>query len=641
MNKRQFIVAGVAAALGTITNVYLSTLLHLILQTKSLRFLDSGLPNLQDCIVSIVSVKAHLMLFLCLEGFIFLFAVFLIFSNNKPYQSRMMQITPEISTPVATGQKQYGSARWLTGTEKKKIFSVVSLDRKDINSFSAKLQEGGIVLGMQQRGKKSEITYVGEDTHVLCLGATRSGKTRSVILQSIGFIGLTGESMVLSDPKGELYNYTAPYLERLGYKVYAVDFKNPFKSQRYSFLQRIIEGVDNGDIASAVDATWDLTSTLVGEAKGERIWNDGEASSIAAAIMSVVYDNREPERHKYRNMTNVYYFISEMCSAINGKMPIVEYVKGLPDSHPAKGLIAVSKIAPSKTRGSFYTAALMTLKLFTNPNIYAMTQGQDFNPAEIGTEKTALFIILPDEKKTYHSLAGLMVAQIYEELVRVADARGGRLKRRVDFILEEFGNFIKIPSLDSAFTAGGGRGIRYSIFLQSIAQLEDKYGREVARILRGNCETWIYLQADDNESLKEISEKLGKYTVSSHSVSSSSGRYSSSSTSESVNLIGRDLLTPDEVGRINRPYSLVTSRSYPAIMVTPDISQTIFNGMFGLGDKEHNRMVREQRENQRPHRITEMNDIELWGIWKKYQYICSRPDHGPMSSMGFNMPIPE
>lgn len=304
-------------------------------------------------------------------------------------------------------------------------------------------------------------------------------------------------------------------------------------------------------------------------------------------------------------------------------MPIVEYVKRLPDNHPSKGLLAISEVAPTRTRGSFYTAALATLKLFTNPMIYSLTSGQDFDPAEIGRKKTAVFIILPDEKKTYYSLASLMASQIYEELVRTADARGGRLERRVNFILEEFGNFVKMPALDSSLTAGGGRGIRYSLFVQSFAQLDEKYGKEVAKILRDNCEKWIYLQADNPETLKEISEKLGPYTVSSYSISSSSGRYSSPSTSESMSLMSRPLLTPDEVRRINRPYSLVTSRGYPAIMFAPDISQTIFNKMFGMGDKEHNRLLRERRENLRPQRITKMNDIELWGIWKQYQYLCA------------------
>jgi len=639
--KRRFVMAGLAIVIGTVACMYFSTLLHLVLSSKSLEF---SFPTLGYSIQSLVSVKSHLMLFLCFEGFVLLFAVFLFCSGNKPYQSRMMKITPEISTPVAAGQKQHGSARWMTEKEKAHYFDSVtlkssdhlirelkSLGRNDLEGgviepldFSARSRfPGGVGLGVQQKGNDEVITYVGEDTHTLCIGATRSGKTRSVILQSLGLTGLSGESMVLSDPKGELFHYTAPFLQRLGYEIFAIDFKNPEKSHRYNFLQTIIEAVDRDDMATAIDATWDLTSSLVGEPKGERIWNDGEASAIAAAIMSVIYDNKEGDNRKFRNMTNVYFFIAEMCKTINNTMPIVEYVKRLPDNHPAKGLIAISEIAPSRTRGSFYTAALSTLRLFANnPSIHAMTSGHDLDVTEVGRKKSAVFIILPDEKTTYYSLASLLVTQIYEQLVKVADGRGGRLERRVDFFLEEFGNFVKIPGFDNKLTVGGGRGIRFALFLQSFAQLEEKYGREVARTIRGNCETWIYLQADDQETRDEFSKKIGNYTVSSYSLSSSQGKHSSPSSSESVNLMSRTLLTPDEVGRIARPYSLVTSRSFPSVMYAPDLSKTSFDEMFGLGDKDHNTRVRELREKRRPQRITEVNDRELWGIWKKYQLLC-------------------
>ncbi|WP_018305479.1 VirD4-like conjugal transfer protein, CD1115 family [Desulfitobacterium hafniense] len=640
--KRRLVVAGIVIVLATGINMYLSTVLHLLLQTKSLRFMDDRYLSLMSCIESLVSEKSHLMLFLSFEGFVLLFAAFLVFSDNKPYQSRIMQVTPVIDTPVPVGQKQHGSARWMTEREKDSYFDhgllktqdalIHDLMRMGLTDLhpeeeiydKAYFPKGGVVLGIERKGMVEKIRFVGQDTHSMTIGATRSGKTRTVILESIGLTGLAGESMVLSDPKGELFDYTAPFLKRLGYDVYAIDFKSPQKSDRYNFLQPIIEAVDRDDLAAAVDSIWDLTSSLVGEAKGERIWNDGEASTIAAAIMAVVYDNREEEKHKYRNMTNTYFFIAEMCKTINNKMPIVEYLKKLPDNHPARGLIAISEIAPAKTRGSFYTAALSTLRLFANnPSIYAMTSGHDLDTKMIGQKKTAVFMILPDEKNTYYSLASLVVNQIYEQLVKVADERGGRLKRRVHFFLEEFGNFIKIPSFDSKLTVGGGRGIRFHLFLQSFAQLEEKYGREAARTIRGNCETWIYLQADDGETLEEISKKLGKYTVSTHSLSSSQGRYSSPSSSESVSLMSRELLTADEVGRITRPYSLVTSRGFPAIMYAPDLSQTAFNAMFGLGDELHNTQERERRGKNRPQRSISAQDMELWGIWKQYQYVCA------------------
>ncbi len=271
-------------------------------------------------------------------------------------------------------------------------------------------QKGGIVLGKKDLKEKEVINslfklvsgvpfsqeriyYILKDVHTLVLGATRSGKGRTVVLQTIGTLLLAGESIIVTDPKAESYFYYKKILELLGYKTITIDFKNPRKSTRFNFLQPIIDRVDEDDIPGAIDATWDLVSQLVGEPKGERLWNDGEASTIAACAMSVVYDNRSPENHKYRNLTNVYYFLSQMCTPIQvGKelvLPISKYVQDLPYEHPSKGLLAVADIAPSRTRGSFYTSALMTLKLFTNPLIADMTSSTDYDPMKVGDRKTA------------------------------------------------------------------------------------------------------------------------------------------------------------------------------------------------------------------------------------------------------------
>ncbi len=480
-------------------------------------------------------------------------------------------------------------------------------------------KKGGIVIGLEKNKNEESYYVVTDDVHSLCIGATRSGKSRTVVLQSICTLGLAGESMVISDPKGELYQYTYPFLERIGYHVYAIDFRSPLKSHRYNFLQPIINAVDMGDIPLAIDSTWDITSSLVGEAKGERIWTDGEASIIAAAIMAVVFENNSNiYSRQFQNMTNVFYFIANMCKMVDKSMPIEDYMKTLREDHPVKGLMAISEIAPSRTRGSFFTAALTTLRLFTNPLINSMTSSSDFNPKDLGNEKMALFIILPDEKSTYYSLASLLVSQIYEQLVKLADERGGRLKRRVNFILDEFGNFTKIPDFANKLTVGGGRGMRFNLFLQSFAQLDEKYGKEVSRIVQGNCQTWIYLQTDDQDTLEQLSKKLGKYTVSTYSLSSSHGKYSSPSTGQSMNLTSRSLLEPDEIRLLSRPYSLVTSRNNPAIMYAPDISKTYFNKILGLGDEQHNILVRELRESKRKVRQINNHNMNLWGIWEHF-----------------------
>ena len=479
------------------------------------------------------------------------------------------------------------------------------------------LTKGGIVIGMKREGTKERIYYLSEDSHLLCIGATRSGKSRCLVIESICTIGLSGESMVISDPKAELYHYTAPFLTKLGYEVLVLDFKTPAKSMRYNLLQPIIDAVNDNDTDRAEMLAWDLTNNLVGKAQGEKIWTNGECSIIAAAILCVVCDNRK--RPDMQNMTNVYWFISGMCQSIEGKLPIVEYVKKLPSNHPAKALLSISDIAPARTRSSFYTSALTTLRLFTSKSIYAITHTSDFTLSEAGDKKQALFMILPDEKSTFYPIASLIVSQQYELLAEAADKRGGRLKRRVNFILDEYGNFAPISDMTNKLTVAAGRGMRYALFIQSFSQLKEKYDENVANTIKANCQTWVYLQADDPDTLKEVSEKLGSYTTSSYQLSSSHGKFTTPSSSHSISLTERHLLNTDEVRRIKRPYQIVTSRGYPALMYAPDLSQWYFNKMLGLGDEEHNRKLREERENKRPI-ITDTNkEIALWNIWIYYQ----------------------
>lgn len=251
---------------------------------------------------------------------------------------------------------------------------------------------------------------------------------------------------------GELYHYTSKFMKELGYETIVLDFKNPLKSNRYNFLQPIIDSVNKGDYRKAEEYSWDLTQSLVGneESKMEKIWKDGEMSIIAGTIMAVVYENKEhPE---YQNLTNVYTFISEMCRTEDGEMPINQYINDLSPENPASRIFNIARIAPDKTRGSFFTSALATLKLFTSDSIYTMTCESDFNLKDTGNKNRIIYIILPDERLTYYPIASLFVNQQYVALVENADERGGELKVRTNFVLDECGNFTNISGFSNMLT---------------------------------------------------------------------------------------------------------------------------------------------------------------------------------------------
>lgn len=486
------------------------------------------------------------------------------------------------------------------------------------------IKKGGMLLDYVLKKNDVGFRAVTGNHHTLTVGSTRSGKTRCFVLPSIGILGLALESMIISDPKGELYEYTSPFLRSLGYDVWVLDFKNQRYSQRYNLLQSVIEAMDEMDMPRAIDKVWDLCNMFVPkDAHGEKIWSNGEMSILATAIMSVVYDNRRPDSRKYQNMTNVYHFIARMCritATDDGReyIPLALYIDDLmkkQPNHPAIGLADISFLSPERMRASFYASALTTLQLYTSVGVYNITCDSDFKAKDFGLKPTVLYFILPDEKETYYPIVSTIVDQIYTELVSVADRMGGVLPNRVNFILDEFGNFSKIPSFNAKMTAGAGRGIRLNMFLQGFMQLEEKYGKESAKIILGNCEYLIYLRSTDLATLEEISKLLDNYTTRSYTTGGSIQNRKSSS-NFNLNLVGRRLMTVDDIKKLRRPDTLVISSHDPMITHCPDISKTVFNDFFGMGDEEHNINLRQKRFNDRP--MYFMKDIEIWNIADNY-----------------------
>lgn len=352
---------------------------------------------------------------------------------------------------------------------------------------------------------------------------------------------------------------------------------------------------------------------LVQKGSNEPIWENGEKSILTFAILLIVIENKN--KPEYQNLTNVYNFLSKMCiSDENGKIPLNKYIQDLDDNHPAKLKASISLVAPEKTRGSFFTSVLSTLRLFVNPFIYEMSKQTDFNIND-SCKKRAIFIILPDQKKTYNSLAGLFISQYYNSLIKNAKSNGNVLQRRVNFNLDEFGNYPAINGMESKMTVSAGYGIRFNLFIQSFAQLKSVYDEDVARVLKDNAETLIYLRSKDTDTLREVSERLGTYTVL--NVTESNGKDSFTS---STSYMERPLLNYKEVEKIKRPNTLVLKDGENIIFNSPDLTHWLFNKMFGLGDKEHNRKIILERQSKRNKKSNDDIKLELWkDYYNKYE----------------------
>ena len=605
-------------------------------------FLDSTLKNpeqikfvtdpvaMKQCISNNEQIRMFTIFFFVL---LLLGIITLLVGGKSSFKVDMMEITPEIRTPAPAGQGQHGTAKWLPKEKFDQVFDSDIIDSKKLMQGKESFSAGGLVLGKEDiktsifsKRVKEKIYHITKDLHALIIGATRSGKTRCIVIQTIIDLILAGENDVVPDLKGELRDYTEDVAKKYGYEVIGIDFIHPYQSKRRNFLEPVIKALQRNDISRAIEETWSLVSQLVGEPpeNGEKLWNNGEAATLAASIMAVCYDNQDhPE---YQNLTNVFYFITEMCSDYRGALPLQFYIDSLPEEHPAKILLAATKVAAMRTRSSFYVSAIMTLKLLTIPAINQMTNASDFDIEKLIDEgkKVIIYLGLPARDKTYFPLASLFLRQISDLIDYVADEKyGGRVPVRWNFIDEEMGNFTKITNMRQQTSFGTGKGIRHFMFIQSYAQLDDVYGEKVSQIIQDNADIKIYLRSPNPTTKKKISEDLGNYTTRSYSKSNNtpSGTFrNGGSDGESSNLMGRPLLYPDEVGKLQRPYSLVMSDADPAIMYAPDLSQYAMNEFLGMGDEEHNNRLRqrkaeEHKKNERPHN----SKMELWGIWNVWK----------------------
>ena len=625
---------------GSITALLFASVLNDVLTTGRI---STDLTDFSTIISGVFGGEKPRKLYLLLEALVVLLCVVYFVCAERTYQTETYKVTDNISVPVPSGQGQHGTAWFMSNKEKHSMYHFVEISQSnavikslmeqgrkrfeavengvpfspEIIDTSGLSIDGGIAVSYERSKFRESVACITDDVHILIIGATRSGKTRCLVIQSICALALAAEGMVVNDPKGELYHYTHSFLESMGYMVQVVDFNNPKKSCRYNPLQMIIDAVNENRIDDAQTYTWDFVTFLVEKNDhSEPIWSNGEMSVIAAAVMCVVYDNRD--RPEYQNLTNVYNFIANMCKPVNKVLPIDAYMDKLPDSHPAKKLMAIAKLAPDKMGGSFYTAALTTLRLFITNDIYNMTKESEFSLSDVGAKlKQALFFILPDQKTTYYPIVTLLVSQQYEQLVTYAKKCGNRLPHRVNYILDEFGNFAAISDFQTKMTVAGGYGVRWNLFIQDFNQLIDKYGQEVAKIIQGNCHYWIYLHSQDNSTNEEISKSMGKYTTTTYSLGGSTQKYSAPSSSTNIQLSERSLLNPDEVAKIQRPYQLVISTNAPAIMYSPDISQWAFNAMLGMGDKAHNTRLIELDENARPERGGKSTEQLLWKPWEE------------------------
>ena len=461
------------------------------------------------------------------------------------------------------GDGQHGTARWATNTEIRKTYALVPFQVSDWRAGKNLPDAQGLVLG--STSSKHGITALvdKDDVHCLMIGASGVGKTAYFLYPNLEYACACGMSFFATDTKGDLArNYGAVAEKYYGYHVSVVDLRNPTRSDGYNLMTLINRYMDTSFHEHSIEAygkAENLASILAhsiiapkgDEDRGQNDYFYKAAEGVVASVILLLAEFLSPDsKHptERRHLVSVFILIQQLLapSGVRGKNWFALLMDRLPDVHKARWFAGAALDASEQAMASVMSTVLSRLNAFLDSELEQMLCFDSATNAEqFAAEKSAIFLILPEEDTTKNFMAGLMIQTLARELFAVADENGGRLPGRVVFYCDELGT---MPAFDilPLFSAGRSRGITLVPIIQSLAQLEKNYGREGAEILTDNCQDTIFGGfAPNSQTAEQLSKSLGSRTVLSGSVSKGKN-----DPSQSLQMIERPLMTPDELKSI-------------------------------------------------------------------------------------------
>ena len=470
------------------------------------------------------------------------------------------------------GDGQHGTARWATQGEIKKTFRSVpfqtALWRKGERLPGAQ----GLVLGCT--GKKGQLTALvdSDDVHCLMIGASGVGKTAFFLYPNLEYACASGMSFFASDTKGDLArNYGAIARDCYGYQVAVVDLRNPTRSDGYNLLTLINHYMDAcrrdpADLAARAKSekySKILSKTIInpdGENFAQNQYFYDAAEGVLTAVILLLAEYLPPKRihgelWERRHIVSVFKLVQELIapSILPGKNEFQLLMDRLPEEHKAKWFSGSALTAAEQSMASVMSTVLSRLNTFLDSELEQVLCFDSTIDAEsFAAKKSSIFQILPEEDQTKNFLAGLMIQTLSRELFSVADEHDGKLPCRVVFFCDELGT---MPAFDilPLFSAGRSRRLTLVPIIQSLAQLEKNYGKEGAEILADNCQDTIFGGfAPNSQTAEVLSKALGSRTVMSGSISRGKN-----DPSQSLQMIERPLMTPDELKSIPKGHFIV------------------------------------------------------------------------------------
>lgn len=397
-------------------------------------------------------------------------------------------------------KEEKGYNRWAKDKEIKEDINVEKID-----PTAPSLDAAGIVL---TKDDKNFWVDNGE-YHTLVIGSSGSGKTRGVVKPLVNILAKHGESMILTDPKGELYQANAEYLKKLGYNVIILNFREPENGSAWNPLTLPYQYYKEGNKDKATELLDDVSLSILYDPnnKNDPFWEQS-ASSYFSGLALGLFENAKEEEV---NLNSINAMTTDGDQRFGTTKYINEYFNLLGKNSNAYIFASGTIEAPNETQGGILSTFRQKVRVFTSrDSLSEMLGHSDFDLREIGNGKTAIFIVIHDEKTTYHSLATIFIKQCYETLIDVAQKNGGKLPYRTNFILDEFANMPPLKDVDAMVTAARSRLMRFTFIIQNFAQLNDVYGKEVAEVIRGNCGNTIYLISSELAALEEISKMCGE-----------------------------------------------------------------------------------------------------------------------------------
>ena len=481
-----------------------------------------------------------------------MFAMFIIISTVGNYYS-LNRIKDK-----TVGQGQHGTARWATKKEIRNTYKQVVFQPNEWRATpDSRPTEQGIVVGCKSKGKTTTAMVDKGDVHALMIGAAGVGKTAYWLYPCIEYACATGMSFLSTDTKGDVVrNYGTIAEKYYGYNVSVIDLRNPTRSHGNNLLHLVNKYFDlykeNPDClsykAKAEKYAKIISKTIIsngmdGASFGENSYFYDSAEGLLTATILLVAEFCKPEE---RHIVSVYKIIQELLapSGQKGKNQFQQLMNLLPETHKAKWFAGAALNTSEQSMASVMSTALSRLNAFLDSELeQILCFDTEIDAERFCKEKSAIFIVMPEENPNTFFMVSLIIQQLYREILAVADENGGKHKNRCVFFCDEFGTLPKIESAEMMFSASRSRRLQIVPIIQSFAQLEQNYGKEGADVIIDNTQLTIFGGfAPNSTSAEVLSKSLGSRTVMSGSVSKSKN-----DPSQSLQMIERPLMTPDEL----------------------------------------------------------------------------------------------